>query len=524
MNNELIAIQKECGRRQKELAHTIDGRARTAAAIDNRGWCNLHMPELVLNYKSKCDEYWRHYKLWFGPVPENPVEREIDDQIHEAAVYKIGRFAFMLVETIAAAVLAAIFFNAPRLIAAIIGVVLAGLLGAAAAAVVIRWVRHMAAEQPTKQMERITRGLLVLGLLCLGAIVAALSILRGGGIAGGGFLFSMATTAVTLLAPLCAGLCGCAADLLLWSKRLCADMRWIRSLARNLDHLLTTSERSIPPGPGAGAPPNPVSRVLKAIGPAAAAAILAIAALFGAPAISRAADLPVYLYTDVSPSARAGEVIHILKNFSNRLSNYEGTDTLVVSVIPFFEDPFMATPTVMVSIPGNRPAACPMAGPDNEIAKLSRSYAETARRDAARQCDEFRAKARREAALQRSAEIAKLTEAIDRLSGLKLPGRCTAVNAMIRRAVRESPNGISIVVSDLENSCASQGLPTNLQRENQIFLIPVSSQQHPIEEGFDSIQARFARTMPWAQVIEAFRLEIIIDSISHPESRIAARH
>src|ERR1017187_5749211 len=360
MNNELIAIQKECGRRQKELAHTIDGRARTAAAIDNRGWCNLHMPELVLNYKSKCDEYWRHYKLWFGTVPENPVEREIDDQIHEAAVYKIGRFAFMLVETIAAAVLAAIFFNAPRLIAAIIGVVLAGLLGAAAAAVVIRWVRHMAAEQPTKQMERITRGLLVLGLLCLGAIVAALSILRGGGIAGGGFLFSMATTAVTLLAPLCAGLCGCAADLLLWSKRLCADMRWIRSLARNLDHLLTTSERSIPPGPGAGAPPNPVSRVLKAIGPAAAAAILAIAALFGAPAISRAADLPVYLYTDVSPSARAGEVIHILKNFSNRLSNYEGTDTLVVSVIPFFEDPFMATPTVMVSIPGNRPAACPM--------------------------------------------------------------------------------------------------------------------------------------------------------------------
>src|ERR1017187_5372437 len=205
--------------------------------------------------------------------------------------------------------------------------------------------------------------------------------------------------------------------------------------------------------------------------------------------ISRAADLPVYLYPDVSPSARAGEVIHILKNFSNRLSNYEGTDTLVVSVIPFFEDSFMATPTEMVSIPGDRPAACPMAGPDNEIAKLSRSYAETARRDAARQCDEFRAKARREAALQRSAEIAKLTEAIDRLSGLKLPGRCTAVNAMIRRAVRESPNGISIVVSDLENSCASQGLPTNLQRENQIFLIPVSSQQHPIEEGFDSIRS-----------------------------------
>src|ERR1700733_13954013 len=110
MNNELIAIQRECGRRQKELSHTIDAREREKAAIDNKGWCNLHIPELAHYYKSKSDEYWRLFKLWFGTMPENPTERERDDQIREAHRYRAGQYAFLLVETIAAAVLAAIFF------------------------------------------------------------------------------------------------------------------------------------------------------------------------------------------------------------------------------------------------------------------------------------------------------------------------------------------------------------------------------------------------------------------------------
>ena len=168
----------------------------------------------------------------------------------------------------------------------------------------------------------------------------------------------MATTAVTLLSPLCSGLCGYAADLLHWSKRLCAGMRWIRSLAREIDHLLATSERSIPPGPGAGAPPNPVSRVLKAIGPPAAAAILVVAMFLGAPAVGRAADMPIYLYTDVSPSARGGDVIRVLGSFAGRLSNYDGENILVITLIPFYEDAFMAVPTVRVSIPGNRRGPC----------------------------------------------------------------------------------------------------------------------------------------------------------------------
>ena len=258
MNNELIAIQKECGRRQKELAHTIDARAREAAAIDNRGWCNLHVPELALPLQEQSDEYWRLYKLWFGALPENPTEREIDDQIREARLYKFGQFAFLLVETIAAAVLAAIFFNAPRIIAMMIGVIIAFLLGAAASAGMTRWVRNEAAGQPTKQMERITRGLLVLGLPWLVSSVTALAVLRNQETVIGGFLFFVSTTAITLLSPLCSGLCAYAADLLFWSKRLCADMRWIRSLARELDHLLTTSARSIPPSPAARAlPPIP---------------------------------------------------------------------------------------------------------------------------------------------------------------------------------------------------------------------------------------------------------------------------
>jgi hypothetical protein len=70
----------------------------------------------------------------------SPTEREIEDQIREARLYKLGQAAFLLVETIAAAVLAAIYFNAPRVLAVMIGVVIALLLGAAAAAMVTRWV------------------------------------------------------------------------------------------------------------------------------------------------------------------------------------------------------------------------------------------------------------------------------------------------------------------------------------------------------------------------------------------------
>jgi len=524
MNDELIAIQRECRRRQKELAHTIDGDARTAAAIDNRGWCSLHVPELALHYKSKSEEYWRHFKLWFGAKPENATEREIDDQIREARLYRIGRYAFLLVETIAGAVLAAIYFNAPRWLAMIIGVILAALLGGAAGAVVARWVRHGAADQPPKQLERITRGLLVFGLPWLLACVTALAVLRSQGTGIGGFLFFISTTAVTLLSPLCSGLCGYAAELLFWSKRLCAYLRWIRSLARELDHLLTVSERSIPPSPGGAAPaPAPVSQVLRLTAPAAMTAVMLAVALFGAPALSQAADLPVYVYPDLSPSARAGEVIQVLKNFTARLSNYEGSETVALSLIPFFEEAYMAAPTAQVRIPGSRPVSCPVADTESEIAKLSRSYAENARRDAARKCDELRAQARRDAGMQRAAEIGRLADAVNRLPRLKLPGRCTAVNAIISRASRETPNGISIVITDLENTCAWRGAVTKPQPANQVFIIPVGSQQHSIEEGFEGVQSRVARTMPWAQVVESFRLETIMESITHPETRIAAR-
>ena len=51
----------------------------------------------------------------------------------------------------------------------------------------------------------------------------------------------------------------------------------------------------------------------------------------------------------------------------------------------------------------------------------------------------------------------------------------------------------------------------------------VKSRLHSIEEGFDAIQERFARTMPWIQVIESFRMDAILNAISHPEDRIAAR-
>ena len=146
------------------------------------------------------------------------------------------------------------------------------------------------------------------------------------------------------------------------------DLRWIRSLARELDHLLTISVRSIPPGPGGAAPATSVTRALKAIAPAASVVGFVIAVLLGLPAASLAADLPVYLYPDVSPSARGGDVIHVLKGISSQMSTYEGENTLVVTLIPFYEDAYMASSTVRVGIPGHRRPACPDATTDSEIA------------------------------------------------------------------------------------------------------------------------------------------------------------
>ena len=240
--------------------------------------------------------------------------------------------------------------------------------------------------------------------------------------------------------------------------------------------------------------------------------------LCGAPTSCEAADLPVYIYADLSPSARAGDVTQVLNDLAQRLSSYEGADALAISVTPFYEDAFMARPFVEVKISGKHPFACPI--PISEPVALSKGFAEAHKR----QCEELRAEADREAMRRRSLEIAKLTTAIDRFSGLKLPGHCTALNAVVRRAARERPNAVSIVVSDMENSCASREPPPALQAENQTFVIPVGSRGHPIEEAFDGIQARFARTMPWVQVIELYRLEVVMNSIAHPESWISAGH
>ena len=183
----------------------------------------------------------------------------------------------------------------------------------------------------------------------------------------------------------------------------------------------------------------------------------------------------------------------------------------------------MAASTVGVIIPGSRQVSCANVGPESEIARLSKSYAESAKREATRKCEELRTQARNEDDARRSAEIPKLTTAIEQLVELKLTGRCTAVNSMLRRAVRETPNGVSLVVSDLENTCTAQPLPATLQPSNHVFVVLVGSKQHPIEAGFDSIQSRMAQAMPWINVIEPFRLADIIEFFAHPESQFAAR-
>jgi hypothetical protein len=277
MNEQLNGTKKDLGTRTREMRHTIDPTKRRALALENFDWCSLRLPDVDSALDSKRAEYWRHNSMWFGAQPEGLIEREIDDQVREARHYRVGSFAFQLVECVAAAILAAIYFQAPLLLALSIGITLAFLLGGAAGAVVTRWVRHDAALQPTKQLERVTRGLLVLGIPWLMASVMALSILRSAGSTVGTSLFFAATTAVTLLSPLCSGLCTCAFDLLSWSRRVCADIRWIRGLDRDLKHLLLISKRSV----GGLKDESGISEATRrALGPVSAA-VLAIATLVG---------------------------------------------------------------------------------------------------------------------------------------------------------------------------------------------------------------------------------------------------
>ncbi len=499
-----MEIRNECRYRRKELDYTLEPRARAAMVADNRDWCRLHAAEVVALQKADLEEYGSTYPTWFGEAPgEDEMPRELRDQTREARCYRIGQYAFLLVEVICGAVIAAKTLNATILISMIVGCALALLMAGGASVVAGLWVRHGATVQPAKQMHRIARGLIVLGGLWLLACVTALTVLRSPESAIGEPLFLVCLALITLLSPLCSGLCRVAAGLLSWSGRICRSLAGIRSVARELELLAIASERSTAP--------SLVSRGAKA----GAAGLLLM--LFGG-ATCRAADVPVYVYVDVSPSARTGDVTQLLKNFVRELAGYEGVESLDVSIVPFFENAYMATSFVDAKIAGNRTRDCPLAA--SELVSISRNYADAQRR----QCDQLRQQARKEAETGRSTEISKLAAAIDRLAELKLPGRCTAVNALIRRAARERPNGVSIVVSDMENSCASREPPPNVQPENQTFVIPVGSRQHPIEEEFDGIQARFARTAPWVQVIESFRLEVVMSSIAHPEARISARH
>jgi hypothetical protein len=87
---------------------------------------------------------------------------------------------------------------------------------------------------------------------------------------------------------------------------------------------------------------------------------------------------------------------------------------------------------------------------------------------------------------------------------------------MLRRAASETPNGVAILVSDMENDCPPRGLPLGLRMGNKLFVIPVGFRLHPVEERFDEIQYRLAKSMPSVRVIEMFRIQEVFDAIVHP--------
>lgn len=178
-------------------------------------------------------------------------------------------------------------------------------------------------------------------------------------------------------------------------------------------------------------PQNRVTRFLNAIRPATT--ILLMVTLLYMPSMSRGADIPVYIYCDLSPSARAGDVADVLKDFSSRLSHYKGNDPLVITLTPFFQSAFLASPAVSVTIPGTRKVDCSSAVDRNELAYLSRSYAESAKSELLQHCAAVRTQARQQEAAQRSAAIAKLDET-NRFAQLRSSARNSVLREIRSRA------------------------------------------------------------------------------------------
>ena len=507
MNRELHRMNAECSKQQRNIDATRDPQVRVTIATESANWCQHNMGVIQIAYQGTVDGYWRLYRMWFGQPPVNATEHEIDDQVREARHYSFGRIAFLAVESLAAAILAIMFFAAPPVIGAVIGIGLALLLGAAAAAGGTRWIRHDAAMQPDKQLERVSRGLLWCGIPWLISVVAALSVLRSEASSWGSALFLGMTTAVTLLSPLCSGLCTYAADLLFWSSRLCTNLRWLRALEGRVKKLGNVSQRSLPP-----APSNIVTHdrqlLLKSAMPFAIMAAIMWASNL------HAADLPVYVYTDISPSIRFVEVSNVLKDLSLRLEQYEGPNTLVVTLVPFYSDAYSAPSIVRIRVTPAANPKCDETVALTELARISKTYVEAAKKTASAKCEVGRNQTRIEALKQRKDEISKLNAAIQRLAEMKLGGHCTAVNAMLRRASQETPAGFSILISDLENNCPPLTLPASMPSRNRLFIIAVGSRTRPVEQWFDSAQSHFARIMPSARLLESFNLDNIFQAIS----------
>jgi hypothetical protein len=478
------AIKTECRRRELEVMHTMDPEARKQVSIANRLWAKINAVEFLRDETGLRETYQKTYRSWFGDK-QYQTETPIEDQTRWGRAGQVGMLGSGVLEIGFAGMLAKDFFRAPAVVAFVIGMVIAILATAVCAPIAAFWVSHNTHNQPLKEKARVKAAVTVLGIVWLVAVAVMLAVFRSEPSSGGDVLFLMATTILTVISPLLCGICKYAASLFLWSERVCLELRKVRLVLRQLQHLLELSTLNLPPGS-----PGP-----KGIGPSLGVLLL-ILMICVSPA--RATGLPVYVFADVSPSARAADVAQVFESLSVQLANYHGANPLVISVVPFFENAYFTTAAVKVTLTSGSVADCPKA---TELVGVSRTYHEA-----------YANKCAADATRARLAEISKLTKAVNEFP--KLAGHCTAVNASIKRAASEAPHGVSIVISDMDNSCpSSPALPINLKADNRVYLVPVGSQKHSLEERLEAIKAEFTRLL-WVQVVEPYRLNTIIDALS----------
>jgi hypothetical protein len=460
-------------------------------------WIEGAKAELPMKASGFIHEYQRHYQMHFGQLVQGSSVHEMADQMAEATRSKWAAVALYLVELCASAMFFAIFFGGMFFLRLLAGAAVAILIGVAVTYSVIRYVRHDAEEQPDKMKTRITQGLTVFGVIWLLAVVGVLLVPRFEATDIGNWLFPALTGLVTLLSPILAAFCTAAYDIFGWSRPIVRKVDASRAVFWKVQQLEKAAVRIIHEG-GTHLTKNIVS---------------IIALLFLVAAQGDAAELR--LLADVSHSVDRVQLARVIGAFVNLLEATPSQSPTVIRIVPFYDNPWTAAEIAVIQLP---PAFSFRCEPPklNELARISKAYAEAASRRHDSACRVAREQPERKSHEERAGAFANLRAAVQTLERIRVSGGCTAFYDAVRRAADQTPPASAVIFSDALESCHHTGVPIfGDSRKNNVFVVPIlmRSRTSGASDLFEEVRRRLTRIAPFIRLIEPYRMSEIIDAL-----------